>query len=195
MPRTVDPAQRRSEVAAAARSVIARDGFDATTVRRVAAEAGSSTTVVTHYFADKEALLLAAVQDAYTALVARMAACVDGGPGGLPTLRALLLEALPLDDVRAAEARVWLAFWSAAITRPTLREVQRESYREWREFIAQVLADAVRRDEVDPHLDLAAAAERLTCLMDGMLVQAALEPGRLSPERQIEMVDLALARL
>jgi AcrR family transcriptional regulator len=195
MPRTVDRVQRRSAVAAAARSVIARDGFEATTVRRVAAEAGSSTTVVTHYFADKEALLLAAVQDAYTALVARMATRVENGPGGLPTLRGLLLEALPLDDVRGAEARVWLAFWSAAITRPALREVQRESYREWREFIAHVLADAVARGELRRNLDLTATAEHLTCLLDGILMQSALEPGRLTPERQIEMVDQALARL
>ena len=94
MPRTVDPVERRAAVAAAARAVIAREGLDGTTVRRVAAEAGSSTTVVTHYFADKEALLLAAVQDAYAALAARMRTHVERGPGGLPTLRAVLREAL-----------------------------------------------------------------------------------------------------
>ncbi|MDT7578857.1 MAG: hypothetical protein QOK35_117, partial [Pseudonocardiales bacterium] len=97
MPRTVDVVERRARVAAAARAVIARDGLDATSVRRVAAEAGSSTTVVTHYFADKQALLVAAVEDAYRAVALRMAAHLDGGPGGLATLRAVLLEALPLD--------------------------------------------------------------------------------------------------
>ena len=57
----VDQTERRTQVAAAARAVIARDGLEGASVRRVAAEAGSSTTVVTHYFADKDALLLAAV--------------------------------------------------------------------------------------------------------------------------------------
>ena len=74
---------------AAARAVIARDGLDAASVRRVAAEAGSSTTVVTHYFADKQALLVAAVEDAYAAVAARMATHVRGGPGGVATLRAV----------------------------------------------------------------------------------------------------------
>ena len=121
MPRTVDPVERRARVAAAARAVIARDGLDATSVRRVAAEAGSSTTVVTHYFQDKQALLQAAVEDAYAAVATRMIAHLDGGPGGLAALRAILLEALPLDPEREAEARVWMAFWSAATTQPALR--------------------------------------------------------------------------
>ena len=118
MPRTVDPVERRSRVAAAARAVIARDGLDAASVRRVAAEAGSSTTVVTHYFPDKQALLMAAIQDAYAAVGARMAGHLEGGPGGLPTVRAILLEALPLDAEREAESRVWMAFWAAASTQP-----------------------------------------------------------------------------
>src|SRR5919112_3339946 len=96
VPRTVDPVERRARVATAARAVIARDGLDAATVRQVAAEAGSSTTGVTHYFADKQALLLAAVEDAYAAVATRMVAHVEAGPGGLPTLRAVLREALPL---------------------------------------------------------------------------------------------------
>lgn len=195
MPRLVDPVRRRALVAAAARAVIARDGFDATTVRRVAAEAGSSTTVVTHYFADKEALLLAAVQDALSAVAARMIAQVDSGPGGLVTLRAVLLEALPLDAERAAEARVWMAFWSAASTRPALRAVQREGYREWRELATRVLAQAAQRGEVAADLDQADVVEQLLCLVDGLLMQATLEPERLPPPRQVEFVDAALSRL
>lgn len=192
MPRTVDPVERRARVAAAARAVIARDGFDGTTVRRVAAEAGSSTTVVTHYFADKEALLLAAVRDAYAALGARMCAHVERGPGGLATARDLLLEALPLDAERTAESRVWLAFWSAAGTRPALRATQRESYREWRELMVGVLGEAVERGELDPDLVPDELAEQLMCLVDGLLMQATLEPDRLPPARQVAVVDAAL---
>jgi len=195
MPRTVDPVERRARVAAAARAVIARDGLDATSVRRVAAEAGSSTTVVTHYFADKQALLVAAVQDAYAAVAARMVAHVEAGPGGLPTLRAVLVEALPLDAVRAAEARVWMAFWSAASTSPALRAVQGKGYREWRQLVAQVLAEAVERGEVPADLDPMDVGEQLMCLVDGVLMQATLEPRRLPPDRQVRLLDAALERL
>jgi AcrR family transcriptional regulator len=195
MPRTVDPAERRARVAAAARTVIARDGLDATTVRRVAAEAGSSTTVVTHYFTDKQALLVAAVEDAYRAVAARMAAHVAAGPGGVPTLRAVLLEALPLDAERVVEARVWMAFWSMAVTHPALRAVQSAGYREWRELVARVLAEAADRDEIAAELDPGGVGEQLLCLVDGLLMQATLEPDRLPAARQVQLLDNALVRL
>jgi AcrR family transcriptional regulator len=195
MPRTVDVLERRAQVAAAARAVIARDGLDAASVRRVAAEAGSSTTVVTHYFADKQALLAAAVEDAYRAVAARMAAHRRGGPGGLPTLRAALLEALPLDGERTAEARVWMAFWSMAASRSTLREVQSAGYAAWRGLVARLLADAVERGEVAAEPDPGDVGEQLMCLVDGLLMQATLEPDRLPPARQVQLLDGALARL
>lgn len=193
MPRSVDVVERRARVAAAARAVIARDGLDATSVRRVAAEAGSSTTVVTHWFADKEALLAAAVEDAYDAVAARMRAHLDAGPGGLPTLRAVLHETLPLDAERAAEARVLMAFWSMAVTHPALREVQRAGYEQWRELVARLLGEAARRGEVGRDTD--GVGEELMCLVDGLLLQATLEPHRLPPARQVALLDAALARL
>lgn len=195
MPRTVDPVERRAQVATAARAVIARDGLDAATVRRVAAEAGSSTTVVTHYFADKQALLLAAVQDAYAAVAVRMVAHIEAGPSGLSTLRAVLLEALPLDAERAAEARVCMAFWAAASTSPALRAVQGAGYQQWRQLVARVLAEAVERGEVPTDLDPMDAGEQLMCLVDGLLMQATLEPRRLPADRQIRFLDAALQRL
>ena len=195
MPRTVDVVARRAHVAAAARAVIARDGLDAASVRRVAAEAGSSTTVVTHYFADKQALLVAAVEDAYAAVAARMATHVRGGPGGVATLRAVLLEALPLDAEREAESRVWMAFWSIAVTRPALREVQSAGYAEWRELVARLLTEAVERGEIAAELDTGAVGEQLMCLVDGLLMQGTLEPGRLPPARQVQLLDSVLHRL
>src|SRR5919198_1840349 len=57
MPRIVDHEQRRAEVAAAVWRIVSRDGLEAATVRRVAAETGMSTSVVSHYFAGKDDLL------------------------------------------------------------------------------------------------------------------------------------------
>src|SRR5579864_1330854 len=52
--------ERRHKIAEVVIDVIAREGLDAATVRRIAAEVGFSTTVVTHYFSDKHDLLLSA---------------------------------------------------------------------------------------------------------------------------------------
>ena len=138
---------------------------------------------------------MAAVQDAYAAAGARMAGHLKGGPGGLATVRAILLEALPLDAEREAESRVWMAFWAAASTQPALRDVQRAGYRQWRELVARVLGEAAARGEVAADLDPVSVGEQLMCLVDGLLMQATLEPQRLPPERQVQLLDAALARL
>ena len=57
MPKVVDIAERRNELAAAAAQLIARSGVGAATLREVAAEAGWTTGALTHYFADKRELL------------------------------------------------------------------------------------------------------------------------------------------
>ena len=57
MPKVVDHEERRGEVAAAVWRIVSRDGLEAATVRRVAAETGMSTSVVSHYFAGKDDLL------------------------------------------------------------------------------------------------------------------------------------------
>ena len=46
------------KIAEVAVEVIACEGMDAATVRNIAARAGYSTTIITHYFNDKDELLL-----------------------------------------------------------------------------------------------------------------------------------------
>ena len=91
-----------------------------------------------------------------------MTAHVHAGPGGLTTLRAVPLEALPLDAERAAEARVWMAFWPMAVAHPRLRGVQSAGYREWRELVARLLIEAAECGEVAADLDTGSISEQLT---------------------------------
>src|SRR5256885_12824300 len=58
MPAIIDHDARRAALAEIAADLIAAEGLDAATVRRLAQAAGASTKVVSHYFQDKRALLL-----------------------------------------------------------------------------------------------------------------------------------------
>src|SRR6185312_13615964 len=98
MPRIVDHEERRAEVAAAVWRIVSRDGLEAATVRRVAAEAGMSTSVVSHYFSGKDDLLRLAFRIVVER--GRDRAIVQGDEGG--RARALLVTALPLDAERRA---------------------------------------------------------------------------------------------
>ena len=116
MPRVVDHEARRAEVAAAVWRIVARDGVDAITVRRVAAETGMSTSVVSHYFADKDDLL----QLAFHLVVERARRRTAEAPLGGRS-RALLVTGLPLDDDRRTEARIWFSLLGTSDTvKPTV---------------------------------------------------------------------------
>jgi AcrR family transcriptional regulator len=196
VPRAVNHVERREAVARAARAVIARDGLDGASVRRVADELGSSTTAVTHYFSSREELMAAAIGDAYQGAAERMAARA-GATGGSPlaTLAATLEEALPLDDERREEARVWVAFWAGAAVSDRLRDVQRVGYAMWRDLVARLLREAARAGELRTGLDPRHEGERLLLLIDGLALQATLEPERLPPRRQRALLRAELERL
>jgi TetR/AcrR family transcriptional repressor of bet genes len=187
MPKVVDHEKRRAEVAAAVWRIVSRDGLEAATVRRVAAEAGTSTSVVSHYFAGKDDLLRLAFRIVLDRGRARAAA--DSATGG--RARALLVTGLPLDAGRRAEARVWFAVLGLAVSRPDLADDQRRAYTAWRGALAAALREEGLREGLDAEVEAAA----LIALVDGLTVQATFAPRRMPAARQIALVDDRLAAL
>jgi AcrR family transcriptional regulator len=187
MPRVVDHEQRRADVAAAVWRIVSRDGLEAATVRRVAAETGMSTSVVSHYFAGKDDLLRLAFRIVVER--GRDRALADSATGG--RARALLATGLPLDAERLAEARVWLAFLGLAVTRPDLADDQRRAYSAWRGAVAAALVEEGLRAGLDPEAEAAA----LIALVDGLTVQATFAPRRMPAARQLALLDERLAEL
>lgn len=184
MPKVVDHDVRRAELVAATWHVIAEEGLEAATVRRIAEAAGCTTGRVTHYFDSKDEVLVAALREVHRAAADRMVAHLDlSGPEGL---RAVLLEALPLDEPRRLEWRVWLAFWGRAATDAALRNEQERRYAEWR----ALLDDIVRR--VGPPRSASArrtVVDVVAAAVDGLGIQAVLEPDGFSPHRLKRAVD------
>jgi AcrR family transcriptional regulator len=188
MPRVVDHEERRAQVAAAVWRVVSAEGLEAVTVRRVAAETGMSTSVVSHYFAGKDDLLRLAFRLALDRGRARAEAQVRAGSG---LARALLVTGLPLDAERRTEARVWFSFLGLALTRPDLAAEQRGAYRAWR----GALSAALREEGLAEGIDADAEAAALIALVDGLAVQAAFEPRRLPAARQLALLDARLRAL
>jgi AcrR family transcriptional regulator len=75
------PRDRRIEVANAAWRVIVREGLDRTSMRAIAQELGATTGVVTHYFRDKEALILFALERVFEHVLVDMQAATQGRNG------------------------------------------------------------------------------------------------------------------
>lgn len=159
MPRRVDHEERRRQITDACRRVVARDGLEAATFQRVAAEAGVSVRLVQYYFGNKHGLLVAT----HRAVIEGSAGRFGGGaPGAVPgseppppraVLRAVLAALLPLDDARRADAVVLAAFHAAALTNEAVTpEELRGAPRALVDLVAAQLGRA-RGDDAGPEGD------------------------------------------
>jgi AcrR family transcriptional regulator len=182
----VDHDVRRAELAAALWRLVLRDGIEAASIRRVAAEAGWSTGSLRHYFETHAELLAFAMELVIERIRARVAALPRSADRRELAGR-LLREVLPLDAERHAEMQVWLAFTTRSFVESNLRALRDRAHIGLRSFCAAA-ADLLR---VPPRAR-AREAERLHAFIDGLALHAVLDPATTTPARQIELLDAEL---
>lgn len=189
MPKLVDHDARREELGAALWRVVARDGIEAASLRRVAAEAGWSVGSLRHYFATQAQLLTFAMELVSQRVRQRVGALpvVEDGPSAA---LALACEVLPLDAERRTEAQVWLACTSAALVDPGLRTIHADAHAGLRNLSRRAAGLAGASPA-----RLEAAAERLHALLDGLAVHALLDPELTTPARMRQLVAAQLDEL
>lgn len=192
MPKIVDWAERRDEILSATWRVIARDGIAGATIRAIAREANCSPGILAHYFDDKADILGSALVHSHRRVGARMTAAA-AGLAGLAALRAVMLEALPLDDRRDLEAQIEISFWGRALGNPDLRELQHTEFERLCSRLRSHLLEAADRGELAADLDLGLATHQLVVLIDGLSAERVLYADRVAPERQVQMLDLLLS--
>lgn len=203
MPKLVDHAARRSELARAVWLLVGRAGIEAATVRAVATESGWSMGAVRHYFASQEELLRFACEEMEQRVVARIRSHYEGGrrdgPDPQRAVRALA-EMLPMDPDRRVEVLVWLAFMTRARTDPALDDIRESAWIGERYLCRLALADArglplpvelTDSLEAEHERDV----EQLHLLVDGLSVQGVTNPERWPPERLRASLTAAVERL
>ena len=111
----VDHDERKRTIAEKATEIIAREGMQAATIRRIAAELNFSTRAVTHYFEEKDELLAWVYEFMATEGFRSFAQRVERDPADL---LGCLLAMTPLDSVNREMWRVYIAFWDLAMRDP-----------------------------------------------------------------------------
>ena len=188
MPKIVDWDARRDEILSATWRVIARDGLARATIRAIAREARCSPGILAHYFDDKADILGSALLMSHRRVAARM----DAGTAGLSGLKALevvMLEALPLDERRDLEAQIEISFWGRALGNARLRELQHSEFDRLCGRLRGHLQEAAQHGELVRDCDLSLATHQLVVLIDGLSAQRVLYQDRVTPQRQVEMLD------
>ena len=194
MPKIVDHDERRIEVLDATWRVIVREGLDATTIRRIAQEAGYSNGVLAHYFTNKEDILVSAHKLAFARARDRIVRATDGVPG-IEALRRAIFEALPLDDERSLEAQVDVSFLGQTVGNPYLRQIRSASNAESRALWASFVVQAQETGEISAEEDPELIVDEILALVESLSVEAIINPDRMTPAHQTTLVARFLQRV
>jgi len=170
MPAVVDVEARRREVGSVVADIIATQGLEAVTVRSVAAAAGFSTAVVSHYFSGKRDLLLYSYRIAQDHAYSRLEEAARQFPGDIERI---LNGLLPYHAEARRDWLVWSVFWALAISDPEFSQIQREQFRvAQRRFVQLLKIDQARMSEPEVQLK----ARTLLSGLVGLAIQAAFDP-------------------
>jgi AcrR family transcriptional regulator len=194
MPKIVDHDERRAEVLDATWRVISERGLEAATVREIAREAGVSNGVLAHYFTSKDDILVQAHRLAYDRVFKRVERLTTHLTS-LDTLRAMMDEALPLDEERRVEALIDVSYMSRALTNPVLTEVRGQSAEVARQWWHDAITAAKDAGALRDDLNVDLVVQEILVFIDGVSIQAVLYPNAMTPELQRQLADAFLARL
>ncbi len=189
LPRIVDHEERRRHVAEAAKALILEEGLEQVSVRRIARAVGYSTAVISHYFHNKQELLLIVYQMTLRQAGERVeTALVEGRPA-----QACLEVLLPVDEPGRDNWKIWFAFWGMAMADPGFMEEQKMRGREAQKLVARVLEKSgIPPDRVTGR-DM--QARRILAVVAGLATQATYDPEGWPPERQRDILAVELDSL
>jgi AcrR family transcriptional regulator len=176
MPRTSVAELRRGEIVDGAIRLIARAGYEAATMRGLAAELGVSTGTITHWFATKDQVLGAVLDELAARSAARIEAELERAADPREVLCALGDAMVPDTPERADDQRCWNELAARAGRAPDLADRHRRLYAGWRRRMEKAVA-------AWPRVDAAEWARTYAALLDGLAMHALLHPASITPER------------
>ena len=168
------PAERRTELAAAARDLALADGLAAVTMRAVAGRAGVTPALVAHYHPAMDALVASAFTAVVGAELSEVRALLATADG--PTARIGLLLRTLLDGTRDDVTLIWVEAWALGRRNEALAAAVREQMDAWQELILGIVVEGVAAGEFTAD-DPAQAAWQLLGMIDGLNAQALVRWG------------------
>jgi AcrR family transcriptional regulator len=193
MPKIVDHAQRRDEIALVACRVVAAHGFDRASMVRIAREAGYTTGMLAHYFDSKQDIIIAALRLILRRIDERLSRPTDDA--GRPDLVELLLEALPIDAHRHIECAFWITFWGQVTADKRLKRINVWVHREYLRLFERCLEVSWKDWPQWPPATREQVLRSLVTFINGLTASAVANPGDWPAQKQIAQLRLQIELL
>jgi TetR/AcrR family transcriptional regulator, transcriptional repressor of bet genes len=189
MPKVVDHAQRRDEIAHVACRVVANYGFEQATVARIARAAGYTTGMVAHYYDSKQAIILAALRLMLLRIEQRLTRDREGDSAGLVEV---LSEALAIDSQRFTESAFWMAFWGQISADKKLKRLNAWVHREYMRLFARCFSEHWSEWATWPQSTRDQVLRSVVTFINGLTASAVTSPRDWPPAVQVAQLQLQL---
>jgi AcrR family transcriptional regulator len=131
---------RRDRILDAAKRCFLRDGFHATSMQDLFAEAGLSSGAVYRYFASKDDVIIAIAEDNMRAVVATIHAVAARDPGAsVGAALAEVLEIAQAGDARDGLGQIAVLVWGEALRSPSIAARFRDMLTQMRAGLAELV--------------------------------------------------------
>jgi AcrR family transcriptional regulator len=173
-------AARRAQILGAARDCFRRHGFHGASIARICNEAGMSAGHIYHYFANKEAIIAAIVEQDLDRLLTVAAELGTASRGAVDDLAQAIGDctvASVRDNLDPREASLQLEIVAEASRNPHVAGIVRAADQRGRSAMLETLRELRRSfGHDDDEARLQSLAELFATLFDGLLVRAVRNP-------------------
>lgn len=192
MPKIVDHAKRRDEIAHVACQVVAHYGFEQATVARIARAAGYTTGMVAHYYDSKQDIILAALRLILRRIEERLTRERQSGEANLLDV---LSEALAIDAQRFTECAFWMAFWGQVSADKKLKRLNAWVHQEYMRLFARCFAEYWAEWSAWPRAVRDQVLRSVVTCMNGLTASAVTSPRDWPAALQVEQLRMQLELL
>lgn len=172
MPAVVDHDERRDLIAQVTKEIISESGIKGVTIRNVARRAGFSATIISHYFRDKQHMLVFAYESVLRDADERARHVLDAGGDLMACFEVLL----PFGKANLTDWQAWFGFWGTVTADPALVAVRLEGLEETQRMFRHILECAKATGELPANLDTAFHANRLQMMFNGLASLVLMSP-------------------
>jgi len=184
MPTIVSHAKRRDLIAKVVKHIVADSGMESVTVRNVAREAGFSSTIVSHYFRNKQDLLHFTYGSIQTHAKEMIEEAFHRDADVLTCFETLL----PINADNLTDWQAWFGFWGKTISDAGLAAECIANIEATNKLFQRILKRAKKRGELPEHLDTTVHAKRIQMFINGLSSIVVMNPSAWPPAAQRAML-------